>query len=335
MRNSSIDLMRGLSVIVVFLYHARILQAGHIGVDIFFVISGYIITSSISNMNFNMESIKIFYIKRIFRLTPPLLILFPIVLLGSLMVVSDSEIRNIFRNGIFSLLFMANIYGLIYDGYFSMSSEYNPFRHMWSLSIEEQFYIIIIPLIFLYKKFIDKKLVAIIFLLPIFLMTPFLFYFNQSIDLIYLSTITRGWELCIGVVFALNIKLLRTYTREISSNYLIIYIAIIIFISYQGFGPDMGYYWYVQSVFIAVLTMFFISTKFLVFNLVVLKLIAKLGILSYGFYVYHYPLLVFSRWIFGTLNLYQIFVIFTLTLFVSFISYKYIETPLQIKKTDQ
>lgn len=335
MRNANIDLIRGISVIIVFLYHAKILQAGHIGVDIFFVISGYLITTSIVNTNLSFHDIKIFYQKRVFRLFPPLLILFPFVFLGSLMIVADSEILNILRNGIFALIFASNVYGLIYDGYFSISSDYNPFRHMWSLSIEEQFYIAIIPLLFIFKNYKYGSVMIYSIFLLFFVTTPFFFYLDKSIELIYLSTFTRGWELCVGVVCAINVKFVRIYMRKITPSFIWVYLLIILLTSFVGVGPEMKYFWFGQSIVIVFLTAYFITCSSIYVNSFALKLVSNIGIVSYGFYVYHYPMLVFSRWLWGVLSYYEIFAIFIFTLLLSYTSHRYLEIPFQTKIGDR
>ena len=152
---AEIDGLRAIAIIAVILNHlgSDILQSGFLGVDIFFVISGYVITKSVLKtqfINFS-EFIKSFFEKRFKRLFPAL---FVYVIFISIVVCLFNPFPNVsIRTGFFSLLGLSNFYLFRYStDYFAQASYLNPFLNTWSLSLEEQFYLIF-PLIILLSGF--------------------------------------------------------------------------------------------------------------------------------------------------------------------------------------
>ena len=143
--NQFIDSLRALSVIFVIIYHyfPSISQNGYLGVDIFFVISGFVITKSITEKNlFSVSRIIFFYRKRILRLFPSIVVVILLFLFLFVLFVSRSG-YEVFQTAKYSIVGLSNIY-LFYinQDYFSINNELNPFSHIWSLSVEEQFYLI-------------------------------------------------------------------------------------------------------------------------------------------------------------------------------------------------
>ena len=140
-----IDGLRAIAIIAVIVNHlnSNYLKSGYLGVDIFFVISGYVITKSVMNQNFLSISdfIKYFFERRIKRLLPALLFY---VISVSLIICLFNPYPNVsIRTGFFSLLGLSNFYLFKYStDYFAQASYLNPFINTWSLAIEEQFYLI-------------------------------------------------------------------------------------------------------------------------------------------------------------------------------------------------
>ena len=146
-----IDGLRAIAVLSVIIFHAGVeqLSGGFIGVDIFYVISGYLITNiilvSLEKEEFTFSK---FYVRRIKRLLPAaLFMVFITVAFGALILTPDKYIE-LAKSAIYSNLFMANIWFMNHSGYFDLSTQVSPLVHMWSLSVEEQFYLIF-PLILL------------------------------------------------------------------------------------------------------------------------------------------------------------------------------------------
>lgn len=164
-----IDGLRAIAVLLVVAFHcgfARFFPGGYIGVDVFFVISGYLITKIIyTDAQAGRFSIWDFYERRIRRVFPANLFLYMSVLIASAIILLPSETLQQAKNTAASILFASNIYFFTQFDYFDASSEFNALLHTWSLSVEEQFYIFFPPLLALvYRRFPTflKPLVAII-----------------------------------------------------------------------------------------------------------------------------------------------------------------------------
>lgn len=161
-----IDGLRAIAVMAVLFYHAfpNLFRSGYIGVDIFFVISGFLITTIIRNEARRGEfTILSFYKKRIRRIYPALVLTLLMIMFLSWFLLSTSEFGITLKHIIFSSLFTENFLLWSEDGYFDKASIFKPTLHIWSLSIEEQFYIFWpFIIVFLVKKRIEVK--GIVFL---------------------------------------------------------------------------------------------------------------------------------------------------------------------------
>ena len=165
-RRADIDTLRAISVISVIIFHLEqsYFPNGYLGVDIFFVISGYVITKSIikdfSKDKFNFLE---FYYKRIKRILPVFLIVLSSTFLFSLFIFLIADLNRFLESLLSSLGFVSNFYFWITGGYFSTNDQLKPLLHIWSLSVEEQFYLFF-PF-FLYLIFKIKKIIIFICLL--------------------------------------------------------------------------------------------------------------------------------------------------------------------------
>ena len=153
---SDIDIIRAISVIGVVLYHLKIpaFKSGFLGVDVFFVISGYLITRNLKEKyTRNFYSLRKFYFNRFKRLFPSLVVTLILSSILALFFFTPYELREFRKNLISSTFFVENFYLLFNDNYFGDNAEMNPLLHLWSLSIEEQFYLFFPFIVF----FIDSK----------------------------------------------------------------------------------------------------------------------------------------------------------------------------------
>ena len=206
-RKKEIDGLRGVAVLLVLFSHLQIpyFNGGFIGVDIFFVISGFVITNSIS-LELSKEEFRIqkFFERRIRRLFPPLFLMLIVLALYTLSEISNPKlVKEIFKSIIFTNLYNSNFYFWRYgNGYFE-SSQIRPLLHTWSLSVEEQFYFLFPPLLyFLYKYFKKKQILVIGFLTLLSLITSIILTNSHSEASFYLLP-TRAWELGAGVLLSL------------------------------------------------------------------------------------------------------------------------------------
>jgi peptidoglycan/LPS O-acetylase OafA/YrhL len=199
--------LRALAVLLVIAHHffPKTITGGFFGVDIFFVISGYIITLTLNEQQQNSlrKSLLEFYARRVRRILPSALavillsVVFTYLLLGSI-TASDTAV-----DGIFAALFLANIHfnSSVVD-YFASGLPQPILQHYWSLAIEEQFYLIW-PLLFFISKKQSIRLTTVILLSITSLIFAITSLLNAS-PTAYLSTLTRAWELGIGAIVALS-----------------------------------------------------------------------------------------------------------------------------------
>lgn len=145
-----IDGLRGISVILVFLFHLNLLDGGYLGVDIFFVISGYLITGLIFGEIYqNKFSLLKFYERRIRRIFPMLFIVSILTFPFAYILMYPDQFIEYGESLIGASLNISNIFFYLQSGYFEENANFKPLLHIWSISIEEQFYFIF-PLIFLF-----------------------------------------------------------------------------------------------------------------------------------------------------------------------------------------
>ncbi len=163
---SDIQQLRGIAVLLVVFQHAGILfPGGFIGVDIYFVISGYLITESLQNIHQNQIPLVSFYKKRFYRIFPPLIFMVLFTLFLGSLVLSPSDLIDLSYSSLSAISLVSNFYFFKTSGYFASPSETKPLLHTWSLGIEEQFYLFY-PLVFIWLlKNSAKKSYLILILL--------------------------------------------------------------------------------------------------------------------------------------------------------------------------
>lgn len=201
-----IDGIRAIAVLAVVIFHAfpDTLRSGFIGVDMFFVISGFLITSIIfKGLDKQTFSFKTFYTNRIKRIFPALLTVLVVTAIAGWLILPADEYKQLGKHIASSAGFFSNFTLWEESGYFDTAAESKPLLHLWSLAIEEQFYIIW-PLVlwFAWKKRIN-------YLIPLLLLAGASFYANMQLSVndptnakLYYSPQTRFWELWIGALLA-------------------------------------------------------------------------------------------------------------------------------------
>ena len=350
-----IDGLRALAVIFVIFYHCKLIvfgfepfKGGFVGVDIFFVISGYLITSILINDYSSQGKINIldFIERRIRRIVPALIFFILIVFLLILLLFKDYQkffflnLDNIIK----SIFFTSNE---ILSDYFDPGREANLFYHTWSLSIEIQIYLIFVFCFFFIIKL--KKSIQIFFLSIVLISTGILtqfganfkasapwvetnfYYFNQPYWAGFYSPIPRIFEFALGSMCALiTFQNLDKYKNWMSILGLTFILLSLIYFEETTFHPGI----YTLPLLIgSCLIIVNQSKKTLVVNLLSNKFINYIGKLSYSAYLYHLPIIFFINFYLFSLNLFsKIFLIFSLTFLFSYISFNYVEKTFRKKK---
>jgi len=335
-----IDGLRALAVIGVILYHSEFLPGGFLGVDIFFVISGYLITSIIYREYIKEKKFSFvnFYQKRIRRLVPALFI----VIFFTSIIAYNSLLPYFFKEYVYSIIssffFSSNIY-FHYEGqsYGANILSIKPFLHTWSLAIEEQFYLIY-PLFFIiiakyYFKNINSILVVVIFISIIF---SFLIESAHSSFNFYMLP-SRVWELLVGGVLAIShAKTKRIYKANFFYNKFLSKVGFILiiysFLFFNGAG-NLPIYYSAFPVIGCCLIIHCNDKKDLIIKFLSNRLMVGIGLISYSLYLWHHPILSFDK-ILNISNgdiLIKICLI-VLALILAICTYFFVEKPFRQKK---
>ncbi|KOC87452.1 hypothetical protein NG42_20435 [Winslowiella iniecta] len=326
---SDIDGLRAIAIIPVLLFHAGFtsFSGGYIGVDIFFVISGFLITSILlRDMSLKTYSITDFYERRIRRIFPALFAVLLFVLLVSPFALLPEEYEFLPKEIIGTLLFISNIVSWRKSGYFSTDSEERPLLHTWSLGVEEQFYIFapIILFIILIKFKRSPGPFLIFAFICSFLLSVFLTSIKPTAAFYLLPT--RAWELIAGSLLALNIfpKIEKGYIKESIS--LIGLICILYSVFSFGSGTVFPGYAAALPVF-GSMCIIYAAERTLTGKLLSLKPVVFIGLISYSLYLWHWPLIVFFKdW-----NLlgadYGRLMVIVISLIAAYFSWRFIEKP--------
>ena len=331
-----IDGLRAFAIIAVVINHfnEKVLPSGYLGVDIFFLISGYVITCSLARRKFEnfKEFLAGFYMRRIRRLIPALL--FFILIMAIFISLFSPDPRYAIKTSIFSIFGLSNFY--LYrteSNYFSEEIELNPFAHTWSLGVEEQFYFIF-PLIIwisgfgLKKVNSTKNLSLLIGSISIASLISFIYFYQNNFHAAYFLMPNRIWEMAAGCLVFLTLNSQTKFQFLIKKIRPIFYFLGIIGLMFlpTKFGIIATF---LVIIFTALLILTLKESKGL-YKFLTLKPILYIGLISYSIYLWHWGILSLSRWTIGintrTLPI-QIILIFLLSVF----SYEFIEKPLRTK----
>ena len=303
--------LRGIAVLAVVVYHADLyLPGGFVGVDLFFVVSGFVVSRLILD---EMEregsfSLTNFFSRRVRRLIPVLTLVNILSLLGTYLVLSPfGERQQAAATAKSSAFFAANINLLLDNSYISLVD--NPFRHLWSLAVEEQFYLLF-PFIFVLALFVSKsnksfslaKTVAAIFavLSAVSFAAAIISTRSTASERLqqfgFFGLPTRIWEFAVGVLamlFARRFIVERTRRTDIAAAIGVIGIVWSFFALSESNGyPNLSSAIPVGSLFVIILCSVEGSP---LRALLSSKLLVHFGDLSYGFYLWHWPLIVFAK----------------------------------------
>jgi peptidoglycan/LPS O-acetylase OafA/YrhL len=332
-----IDGLRAIAVLSVVGFHAFGIQAGFIGVDIFFVISGYLISSILfSDLQKDQFSLLDFYRRRIKRIFPALLaVLLFCFTLGWFTLLAD-EFTSLNKHIAAGLAFTSNLVLLGESGYFDGASHNKILLHLWSLGIEEQFYIFW-PLLLLIFWRLRLKLGMLLWglLLCSFLLNVDLIY-SQPSATFYLP-FTRVWELLIGAALAYRVAVQnKPFLLGGSSNLnswlgLTLLIIANIFINDRSAFP--GWWALLPTIGAALLIS---AGSFAWFNQHILsnRVLVWFGLISYPLYLWHWPMLTFARILDGgrqPSSLVRICMVL-LAILLAWLTYRFIEKPIRFNQ---
>ncbi len=310
-----IDGLRALAIMLVIIFHAfpKFLRGGFIGVDIFFVISGYLITSIIlKGLEGNNFSLLEFYSRRIKRIFPALIVVFAFSLIAGWFILLEDEYKLLGKHVAAGGIYISNFILQSESGYFDTAAQLKPFLHLWSLAIEEQFYLIFpILLIVCFRIYLNPALIISLALIFSFLLN--ITQIDNNLSEVFFFPHTRIWELLIGSSVA-HINLNSRYKfdciiqsilfhgdinkEKALANFFSWFGLLLIIIAWFSFNhKEMlfpGWWALMPAIGTACLIL---AGKDAWFNYHFLsnKIVVFVGLISYPLYLWHWPLLSFTR----------------------------------------
>lgn len=334
-----IDGLRALAVIPVILFHAGFatFSGGFIGVDVFFVISGYLITSIlIADLQDGTFSLVNFYERRARRILPALFVVMLACLPFAWFWLVPNEFKALSRSLMAVPLYVANILFARKNDYFDTTADLNPLLHTWSLSVEEQYYLIFPLLLWLCWK-LGKHWISVI--LSLLVIASFSYaqwsVSHKPTPTFYLLQ-TRGWELLIGALIAIYLSK-RPYPLHSKAAEQILSIAGVALVLYAvcAFDRETPFpSWYtLVPILGTALIVLYARPENLVGQLLESKAMVGIGLISYSLYLWHQPLFAFARHRnLDVLGKPLLIVLALASVGLAYLSWKYVETPFRNKQ---
>ncbi|MBN1929651.1 MAG: acyltransferase [Chlorobiaceae bacterium] len=335
---ADIDGLRAIAVLAVLFFHTEVpgFTGGFVGVDVFFVISGYLITSIIlKEIKAEKFSIARFYERRIRRIFPALFPVIAFVLAAGAYLFDANAFKDLGQSIAATTLFSSNILFWRESGYFAAPSLQKPLLHTWSLAVEEQFYIIFpLALAFIHRYLKGQYLLWVMAAFIISLVASIYGVAHHPGATFYLVP-TRAWELMVGSMLALGAlpDLSKDWQRNVLTLSGLAFILFSIFF-YTEATPFPG-----ASALIPVMGSGFIiysgmggGTR-IAQRLLTARPLAFIGLISYSLYLWHWPLVVFAKYLmFRPFNGLDSAAIILASLLLATFSWKFIEQPFRGKQ---
>jgi peptidoglycan/LPS O-acetylase OafA/YrhL len=324
-----IDGLRALAIVPVILFHAgfELFSGGFVGVDVFFVISGYLITTILIEDIVNKRfSIINFYERRARRILPALFFVMLVSIPFAWMWMLPSQMEDFSKSLVAVSLFASNVLFLRETGYFETAAEEKPLLHTWSLAVEEQYYVLFpIFLILAWRFGKNRVLWMIVVMAAISLLLSELGWRNKATANFYLAP-TRAWELFAGSIAAFIVQKQGVQRNNALAMFGLAAVLFSIFF-YDETIPFPSVYALVPVLGVVMLVLY--ADK----NTITAKLLSNkgfvgIGLISYSAYLWHQPLFAFARILSGkqpTMLTMSALTVFSIVL--AFLSWRFIEKP--------
>ena len=330
---ADIDGLRAIAVlsVVIFHYFPTVLNGGFVGVDIFFVISGYLISKHIwEELVIRKFSIKTFYARRVRRIFPALGVVLLACLLFGWVILTPAEYKQLGRHVFAGSLFLSNILLWKEAGYFDNAADTKPLLHLWSLGIEEQFYIVwplLLVLLWRYTRHLEWALLGI----ACFSLAYSLFLVRHDLVADFYSPLTRFWELSLGGYLAYLVAhkpAERAINRSVVSGFGLLLVLIAILFVEESFSfpgawallPTIGAALLIYAGERVWLNRILLSSRWLVW----------FGLISYPLYMWHWPLLSFARIMESGMPSYAFRAwLVAISIILAWLTYRFLERPIR------
>lgn len=350
----SIDSLRAIAVIAVIIYHidANYLPGGFLGVDLFFVLSGYLISSLIIKEYKSTGTVNLynFYVRRARRLLPAVYFMITVILI-IITFFNGVLLKKSYLDALFGYIYSSNWWYIFHKlDYFDSFGSQSPFKHLWSLAIEEQFYMFF-PLIFLIfnrkskanngnNKLNKNFIYVVLSLILVSLIAHILLFDINNINRIYFGTDTRAFSLLVGVVGAILYpmdKLSERTTKKDNITYSIVsLVSTLVLIGIMITTSEYNTWLYRGGfLLVAIIGLIIIISSgrqyTIMSKLLSFKPFVFIGKISYSLYLWHFPILVVTTPVseIGNPNLFYVTLRIILIFLVATGSYMFVETPIR------
>jgi len=335
-----IDGLRAIAVMTVIFFHAgfEAFSGGFVGVDVFFVISGYLITTIIlAELEQGKFQIISFYERRARRILPALFFVMLACIPLALFCLLPGDMKGFSKSLIAVPLFISNILFWHESGYFETAAELKPLLHTWSLALEEQYYILFPIFLMLFWK-LDKRYIYILVTIGLVFLTSLAIAqwaaYTKPVAAFYLLP-SRAWELLIGVFTAFYLSKInrKKFDKVLCERGGLLGIALIFYsvFKYNRETPFPGFYALTPTLGTALIILF-ASQQTIVGKFLGNKVCVGIGTISYSAYLWHQPLFAFAKQnsMFEPTHI-ILLLLSILTLVLAYFSYRLVETPFRDK----
>jgi peptidoglycan/LPS O-acetylase OafA/YrhL len=326
-----VDGLRAVAIIPAVFYHAGF-GVAFAAVDIFFVVSGYLITTIIqTDLVENKFSLVYFYERRVRRILPAMFFVMLVCLPFAWIWLMPADFRHFSKSVVGVSTFTSNLVFLSENGYFEPEVSLKPLMAMWSLAVEEQYYIIFPMLLMLIWSFAKRMVVPSLIILFFLSLGYAEWAAHNDPTAAYYILQTRGWELLVGAFAA--VYLLGRSEKPVANGIdqtLSLIGLILMFYSFLFFDPEMtwpGLYALVPTGG-TVLVILFATKGTLAQRLLSNRALVSVGLISYSVYLWHQPIFAFYRHAtLGETNTPVYMLLILVSYLLAIVSYRYIETP--------
>ncbi len=325
-----IDGLRAVSVVGVVFFHAGFgFPGGYVGVDVFFVISGFLITCTILN-NLQAASFSLidFWVRRIRRILPAVSVMAAIVLVSGFLFLDLQTLKSLAGSSMAQSVLLSNVYFSRDVGYFAESADFKPLLHTWSLAVEEQFYFIFPFALTLAYRFIRKQVLLILSGVAFISLILSIYGTQNHESATFFLLPFRAWELFAGALLAVTqnkFNLPRRIAEIISSAGLFLIFATMFL--YDKNTPFSGSHALLPVAGAVAFIACCNDNATQVGKLLSLRPIVFVGLISYSLYLWHWPLIVFANNLLIDVSVATRLVLVLISILFAFISWRFVETP--------
>jgi peptidoglycan/LPS O-acetylase OafA/YrhL len=332
-----IDGLRAIAVVAVVLFHAHFgpFTGGFVGVDVFFVISGYLIVGMIvGDLRSGHFSIAAFYERRLRRLFPALFVVMAACAIAGYLLFLPEEFRKFGQSLVATSAFVSNYLFWSEAGYFDSPPELKPLLHTWSLAVEEQFYLIFPALLMIVTRYVKRSLTGVLIVIAGLSFATATASLVKHPDSAFYLPHTRVWEFLIGALLVVvHIPVAQTRSaRELlaCTGLALIVVSTVAYSSMTLFpGPAAA----LPCLGAAMVIHAGRGGGSSVHSMLTARPIVHVGLISYSLYLWHWPILVFARaWLVRPLTILEATGLIAISFLLAHLSWRFVESPFRIKR---